>query len=173
MRSVGVNPGQSPNAFSAGTSPPELAGRDRLIDRFAVAPDRNCAGNSTRSFILYGLRGVGETFVLNLVLPDAATGSIASVPVEAPGKPFLSALLISTLRAKLLCLNCCEAKNEDLLTGMRTPASHTKVICAKSKEIDLTASLGPRESSAYNSTCIGAEARRNPKFRHPEPDQFS
>ena len=45
----------------AGTPPPALAGRDELIERAAVALDRIRAGRSARSFILYGLRGVGKT----------------------------------------------------------------------------------------------------------------
>ena len=49
----------NPYAPGAGTPPPELAGRDDLIERAAVTLDRIRAGRSSRSFILYGLRGVG------------------------------------------------------------------------------------------------------------------
>jgi hypothetical protein len=46
------------NPFSpgAGNQPPELAGRDELIERVAIGLDRIRAGRSARSTILYGLR---------------------------------------------------------------------------------------------------------------------
>ena len=41
----------------AGSPPPELAGRDEIIERAAVALDRIRAKRAARSLILYGLPG--------------------------------------------------------------------------------------------------------------------
>ncbi len=63
----------NPYAPGAGAPPPELAGRDELIERASIALDRIRAGRSARSFILYGLRGVGKTVLLNRIRQDAVT----------------------------------------------------------------------------------------------------
>jgi hypothetical protein len=51
-----MDPRRNPYAPGAGTPPPELAGRDRIIERAAIALDRIRAGRSARSLIFYGLR---------------------------------------------------------------------------------------------------------------------
>jgi Cdc6-like AAA superfamily ATPase len=68
----------NPFAPGAGTPPPELAGRDDIIERAAVALDRIRAGRSARSVVLYGLRGVGKTVLLNRIRLDAEARGIAS-----------------------------------------------------------------------------------------------
>ena len=66
-----MDPRLNPYAPGAGTPPPKLAGRDELIERAAIALDRIRAGRSSRSFIYYGLRGVGKTVLLNRIRLDA------------------------------------------------------------------------------------------------------
>src|SRR5688572_32629886 len=113
-----MDPRRNPYAPGAGTPPPELAGRDDLIERAAVALDRIRAGKSARSFILYGLRGVGKTVLLNRIRLDAEARGIASVRVEAPEERSLPALLIPALRAALLRLSRDVALKHNLLKGM-------------------------------------------------------
>ena len=77
-----------------------------------MALDRIRAGRSARSFILYGLRGVGKTVLLNRVRLDAEARGIISVKMEAPEERSLPALLIPALRAALLRLSRGEALAE-------------------------------------------------------------
>jgi predicted AAA+ superfamily ATPase len=100
-----LDPRRNPYAPGAGTPPPELAGRDDLIERAAIALDRIRDGRSARSFILYGLRGVGKTVLLNRIRLDAEARGFASVRIEAPEERSLPALLAPALRATLLRLN--------------------------------------------------------------------
>jgi Cdc6-like AAA superfamily ATPase len=79
-----MDPRRNPYAPGAGTPPPELAGRDELIERAAVALDRIREGRSSRSFILYGLRGVGKTVLLGQIRRDAEERGFATVRIEAP-----------------------------------------------------------------------------------------
>ena len=88
-----MDPRNNPYAPGAGTPPPELAGRDDLIERTAVALDRIRAGRSARSFIFYGLRGVGKTVLLNKVRQDAEARGFANLWTEAPEERSLPALL--------------------------------------------------------------------------------
>src|ERR1700722_2701275 len=91
------------------TPPPELAGRDEIIERASIALDRIRAGRSARSVILYGLRGVGKTVLLNKIKLDAQARDFTVVTIEAPEDRSLPSLLVPALRAALLKLNRGEA----------------------------------------------------------------
>ena len=55
------------NPFSpgAGSPPPELAGRDAIIEQAEVLLGRIRAQRPEKSLLLTGLRGVGKTVLLN------------------------------------------------------------------------------------------------------------
>ena len=59
-----MDPRLNPYAPGAGTPPPELAGREDVIEKASVALDRIRNGLATRSFMLVGLRGVGKTVLV-------------------------------------------------------------------------------------------------------------
>src|SRR5208282_300745 len=99
-----MDPRTNPYAPGAGTPPPELAGRDDLIERSAIALDRIRAGRSARSFILYGLRGVGKTVLLNRIERDAEARGLFAAKIEALEDRSLPALLVPNLRMLLLKL---------------------------------------------------------------------
>ncbi|MFZ2998598.1 AAA family ATPase [Sphingobium sp.] len=96
---------RNPFAPGAGTPPPELAGRDALLERNAVALDRIRMGRAARPSILYGLRGVGKTVLLS-TMRDAAEGEgMTIVAIEAPENRSLPGILVPALRAALLRLD--------------------------------------------------------------------
>jgi hypothetical protein len=104
-----MDPRINPYAPGAGTPPPELAGRDALIEEAAVALDRIRARRSSRSIILYGLRGVGKTVLLNRFRLDAEARGLESIQIEAPEGRSLPAMLGPAIRALLLRLSHVEA----------------------------------------------------------------
>ena len=146
-----MDPRQNPYAPGAGTPPPQLSGRDELIERAAVALDRIRAGRSARSLILYGLRGVGKTVLLNRIRLDAEARGIASVRVEAPEERSLPALLIPALRSTLLRLSRGELLKDGLLTGMRALASFTKALRVKYQDIEFSIDADPATGLADSS----------------------
>ena len=75
---------KNPYAPGAGTPPPELAGRDDIIENADVALCRIKEGRAARSVILYGLRGVGKTVLLQRIRQNAEAQTFVSVVVEAP-----------------------------------------------------------------------------------------
>ena len=133
-----MDPRLNPYAPGAGTPPPELAGRDELIERAAIALDRIRAGRPARSLILYGLRGVGKTVLLNRIRLDAEARGIASVKVEAPEERSLPALLAPALRATLLRLSRGEAAKAGVAKAMRALASFAKALKLKYHDIELS-----------------------------------
>lgn len=104
-----MDPRLNPYSPGAGTPPPELAGRDNIIEPASVALDRIRAGRAARSLILYGLRGVGKTVLLNRIRIDAEARNISTVRMEAPEERSLPALLAPALRSTLIRLTRLEA----------------------------------------------------------------
>ncbi len=54
----------NPYTPGAGRKPPHLAGRDQDLEDFCSLIEALSAGGADRSFIYYGLRGVGKTVLL-------------------------------------------------------------------------------------------------------------
>ena len=100
-----MDPRTNPYAPGAGTPPPELAGRDQVIERASIALERIRKGKAARSLILYGLRGVGKTVLLNRIRLDAEAQHITTVRMEAPEERSLPALLAPALRSALVRLD--------------------------------------------------------------------
>jgi hypothetical protein len=60
-----MDPIKNPYTPSAGSRPPELAGRDAQLKQFEILVGRLKAGATEQSMIIKGLRGVGKTVLLN------------------------------------------------------------------------------------------------------------
>lgn len=86
----------------AGTSPPALLGRDKLIDHFAMTVRRAMAGRPGKSVMPIGLRGVGKTVLLNRFAEIAEHEGFAVGFIEAPESGDFRSLLASRLRKILL-----------------------------------------------------------------------
>ena len=119
-----------------------------MLERAAVALDRIRAGRPARSFILYGLRGVGKTVLLNRIRLDAETRGIASVRMEAPEERSLPALLIPAMRMTLLRLSRGDALKDSLLKGMKALASFTKALKLKYQDIEFSIDVDPETGLA-------------------------
>lgn len=116
-----MDPRTNPYSPGAGTPPPELAGRDELLERASIALDRVRAGRSARSLILWGLRGVGKTVLLNQIRLDAEARGFISAKIEAPEGKSLPASLAPALRAALLRLDrlqAVKAKASDAMAAL-------------------------------------------------------
>ncbi|WDM75261.1 AAA family ATPase [Xanthomonas sp. NCPPB 1638] len=145
-----MDPRTNPYAPGAGTPPPELAGRDALIDRIDIALDRIKAGRAARSFVLYGLRGVGKTVLLNKVRADAQASGVFSVTVEAPENRSLPAALAPSLRATLLQLSRREAAKEHAAKALRALGGFVNALKVKFNDIEIGMEL-PIESGLADS----------------------
>jgi hypothetical protein len=143
-----MDPRTNPYAPGAGTPPPELAGRDDVIERASVALDRIRARRAARSFILYGLRGVGKTVLLNHIRLEAEARGIASVRIEAPEERSLPALLAPALRAALFRLRRIEATKAGLQKAMRALAGFAKALKLKYQDIEVGLDLDPEAGLA-------------------------
>src|SRR6202789_1524055 len=95
----------NPYAPGAGLQPPELAGRDRLLEDAAIDMDRVLNRRPTKGMMLLGLRGVGKTVLLNRLHSMAEQKGFRTAKVEAPEGGALPQLLAPELRQVLYSLD--------------------------------------------------------------------
>ncbi|HLF92849.1 MAG TPA: AAA family ATPase [Planctomycetota bacterium] len=138
-----MDPRKNPYAPGAGTPPPELAGRDDLIERAAISLDRIRAARSARSFILYGLRGVGKTVLLNKISEDAEGRGLSCVSMEAPEERSLPALLAPALRAALIKLDRGEAVRAGVKRAMKVLAGFVNAAKVKYSDLEIGLKYDP------------------------------
>lgn len=138
-----MDPRLNPYAPGAGTPPPELAGRDELIERSAVALDRIRAGRVARSFILYGLRGVGKTVLLNRIQRDANAQGFATAKMEAPEDRSLPALLAPHLRSLLVKLSRTEKAKDAANKALRALAGFARALKVKYQDLEIGLDFQP------------------------------
>ena len=111
----------------AGSPSPELAGRDELLERAAVALDRIRAGRGARSVVLYGLRGVGKTVLLTTIWNRAEADGLVVVVLEAPEHRSLPGMLVPALRTSLLRLNRLKRATAGVTRALRALAGFAKL----------------------------------------------
>jgi hypothetical protein len=95
----------NPFAPGAGLQPPELAGRDKLIEEASVDMDRVLDARPTKGMMLLGLRGVGKTVLLNRLHGVAEEKGLRTAKIEAPEGGMLPQLLAPELRQVLYSLD--------------------------------------------------------------------
>ncbi|PJB44743.1 MAG: AAA family ATPase, partial [Comamonadaceae bacterium CG_4_9_14_3_um_filter_60_33] len=74
-----MDPVRNPYTPGAGTPPPELAGRDALREKVRVCIERLRIGNTAKSVLMVGLRGVGKTVLLDQMRSDAESSGIHTI----------------------------------------------------------------------------------------------
>ena len=142
-----MDPRRNPFSPGAGSPPPELAGRDALIERAAVALDRIRDRRAARSIILYGLRGVGKTVLLGKIRRDAEARGLITVAIESPEERSLPALLVSALRLALIKLSRTEAAKQGVKRALRALAGFAK-LKAKFGDLEVALDLEPEPGLA-------------------------
>lgn len=143
-----MDPIKNPYSPGAGTPPPELAGRSELITRAIIAIERIRSRRAARSFIYYGLRGVGKTVLLNKIRQDAEARDCACVWVEAPEDRSLPALLLPPLRAALIKLSAGEATRAALKKAFIALSGFASAMKVKYNDIELVLDYRPEKGVA-------------------------
>lgn len=131
-----MDPRRNPYSPGAGSPPPELAGRDEIIERAAIALDRIRSGRAARSFVFYGLRGVGKTVLLNRIREDAMNRGFATIHIEAPENRSLPSVLAPNLRALLLRLSKSEKLKAFISRGLNAVSAFASALKVQYQDID-------------------------------------
>ncbi len=133
---------QNPFAPGAGTRPPELAGRQPILDKAHIMFERLKAGRSEKSFLLIGLRGVGKTVLLNEIDRLAKESGYKSIFIEAHERKSLPALLVPPLRQLLFQLDRMSNMSRKVKRSLQVLKSFMNSVTVKFQELEFSLDLG-------------------------------
>jgi hypothetical protein len=138
------------NPFSpgAGSPPPELAGRENILEQARVLLGRVRAGRPEKSLLLTGLRGVGKTVLLNEIDRLAQQEGYRTILVEAHEGKSLAVLLAPHLRRLLFELDRLAGAGNKARRGLAVLKSFVGAIRIKVGEIDIGVDIEPEAGTA-------------------------
>ncbi len=125
-----MDPIRNPFAPGAGSQPPALAGRDKIIKDADDALQRVLHGKHDKSQILLGLRGTGKTVLLNKIEQLAENHGHVTAFVEAPEDKSLAELLYPRIHQALRKFSLTESAKvtaHDAMRALRAFAGVFKV----------------------------------------------
>jgi hypothetical protein len=138
------------NPFSpgAGSPPPELAGRDGVLEQARILLGRVRAKRPEKSMLLTGLRGVGKTVLLNEIDRMARDAGYRTILVEAHEGKALAVLLAPHLRRLLFDLDRLAGAGDKARRGLGVLKSFVSAIKVKVGEVDIGLDIEPEKGSA-------------------------
>lgn len=141
---------QIKNPFSpgAGSPPPELVGRNDIIEKSKILLGRVRERRSEKSLLLVGLRGVGKTVLLNEIERLTNTAGYHTITLEAHEDKPLSALLAPHLRRILFELDRMEGLSNKVKRGLGVLKSFIGSIKVKVAEVEFGLDIEPERGTA-------------------------
>jgi hypothetical protein len=136
----------NPYAPGAGVQPPQLAGREEILEAARVALGRTAQNKSSQGIILTGLRGVGKTVLLNRIQQMAEEAGLEVDLIEAPESAKLVELLFPSLKKMLVRMSRSERAKEVLSKALRVLKSLQ--ISASVADTEFTLGLQPEPGVA-------------------------
>jgi AAA ATPase domain len=143
-----MDPNTNPFNPGAGTPPPELVGRNPILEQSDIVLERIKRGRSERSLLLVGLRGVGKTVLLREIRRRALAKYYAIEMVEAQEEQTVPQLVIPALRRLLLELDTGKRTVTAVKRGLRVLRSFLGTVKVAAGEVELTLGVDPEEGRA-------------------------
>src|ERR1700722_1187150 len=100
-----MDPIKNPFSPGAGSPPPELVGRDPILEQARILLGRVKQKRPEKSMLLTGLRGVGKTVLLNEIERMARAAAYRTIGIEALENKALGPLIAAHLRTLLYDLD--------------------------------------------------------------------
>jgi len=100
-----MDPIKNPFSPGAGSPPPELVGRDPILEQARILLGRIKQKRPEKSMLLTGLRGVGKTVLLNEIERLARTNGYRTISIEAHEDKALGPLIAPYLKTLLYDLD--------------------------------------------------------------------
>lgn len=149
-----MDPIRNPYSPGAGCSPPELAGRDELIEQARVAIERIRIGRSAKSLILVGLRGVGKTVLLERLRKNAEEADAISLRIEVDEDRPLPEILVPQLRAALIRLSRVEKAKALATRGLQALVGFANAMKVTYADVELGLSIKAEPGLADNGDLV-------------------
>jgi hypothetical protein len=138
------------NPFSpgAGSPPPEMAGRNSILEQADVLLGRVLAKRPEKSLLLTGLRGVGKTVLLNEIERRARDTGYRTILIEAHEGKALAVLLAPHLRRLLFDLDRIAGAGDKVRRGLAVLKSFVGAVRISVGEIDIGLDIEPESGAA-------------------------
>jgi len=143
-----MDPIKNPYSPGAGSPPPELVGRDPILDQARILLGRAMAGRPEKSLMLTGLRGVGKTVLLNEIKRQAEASGYRAVAIEAHEERPLGPLLAPYLRSLLFDLDRVAGAGDKVKRGLRVLRSFVGALKLTYNDITIGLDVDPELGSA-------------------------
>jgi hypothetical protein len=138
------------NPFSpgAGSPPPELVGRSRILEQARILLGRIKEKRPEKSILLTGLRGVGKTVLLNEIDRLAIKTGYHTVSVEAHEDKSLAALLVPQLRKLLFELDRVAGAGDRVKRGLAVLKGFMNGVTVSLGDIEVGLDIEPEKGAA-------------------------
>lgn len=141
-----MNPLLNPFSPGAGSSPPELVGRDPILNQALLALGRVKRGKTEKSIFLIGLRGTGKTVLLHKISKMAEDEQYRVIMMEADEKKSFAQMLLPELRRVLYSLDVGENISSKVKKAFRVLKSFKLML--KLSDIDVEVGIEPEKGIA-------------------------
>jgi hypothetical protein len=143
-----MDPIKNPFSPGAGAPPPELVGREVILEQARVLLARIKARRPEKSILLTGLRGVGKTVLLNEIERMAAKEDYRTLGLEAHEEKSLAALLVPPLRKLLFDLDRIAGAGDKAKRALGVLKGFMDGIKVKIGEMEVGLDIDPEKGTA-------------------------
>ena len=143
-----MDPINNPFSPGAGAPPPELVGRDPLLEQARILLGRVKHKRPEKSLLLTGLRGVGKTVLLNEIERMAKTAGYQTILIEAHEDKPLGELIYPALRGLLFELDRVAGAGDKVKRGLAVLRSFIGSIKLTVNDVALGLDIEPAKGTA-------------------------
>jgi hypothetical protein len=143
-----MDPLKNPFSPGAGSPPPELVGRDPILEQARILLGRIKQRRPEKSLLLTGLRGVGKTVLLNEIERRAKADGYCTVAIEATEDKHLGPLLAPFLRTLLFELDRVAGAGDKVKRGLRVLRSFIGALTVSYGDLTIGLDVDPERGSA-------------------------
>lgn len=143
-----MDPIKNPFSPGAGSPPPELVGRDPILEQARVLLGRVKQKRPEKSMLLTGLRGVGKTVLLNEIERLAKRDKYHTVFIEAHEDKPLGPLMAPYLRTLLYDLNRLAAVGDKVKRGLAVLRGFVGALKVTVGEVSIGLDIEPEVGAA-------------------------
>lgn len=143
-----MDPIKNPFSPGAGSPPPELVGRDPILEQARILLGRVRQRRPEKSMLLTGLRGVGKTVLLNEIKRMADDDGYRTIFIEAHEGKALGPLIAPYLRTLLYDLNRMAGTGDKVKRGLAVLRSFIDALKLTMGDITIGLDIEPEKGAA-------------------------
>lgn len=146
--SIHMDPIKNPFSPGAGSPPPELVGRNPILEQARILLGRIKQQRPEKSMLLTGLRGVGKTVLLNEIERMAKTAGYRTITIEAHEDKALGPLIAPYLRTLLYDLDRVAGTGNKVKRGLAVLRSFVGALKVTVGDVSFGLDIDPEKGAA-------------------------